>query len=155
MLDKWQPVPAQHPQPRTPEIAPADSAPPVSPTPTQYPVAVDVNVLIALIGGDDALVREFLHDFRASAARTALDMQASYAAGDWAATGALAHQLKSSSRSVGALALGDLCQSMETAGKAGEADRLAQLLPEFEQELARVDLFLRGFLKHSPEHGTV
>jgi HPt (histidine-containing phosphotransfer) domain-containing protein len=33
---------------------------------------------------------------------------------------------------VGALALGDLCAEMESAGKAGEKVRVFQLMPQFE-----------------------
>ena len=58
--------------------------------------------------------------------------------------GALAHKLKSSSRPVGALALGELCAGMEQSGKAGDMAALAMLLPRFEQELVSVEDFLGG-----------
>ena len=64
-----------------------------------------------------------------------------------AAAGAHAHKLKSSARSVGALALGELCAQMEQAGKSGDAEALAKLLPRFEQELAGVEGFLEGVSK--------
>jgi HPt (histidine-containing phosphotransfer) domain-containing protein len=114
------------------------------PSPSSAP-PVDVNVLKALIGDDDAMIREFLHDFRLSAEKIAAELRAACAAGDAAAAGALAHKLKSSSRSVGALALGELCAAMEKAGKAGDAETLAALLPKFEQELAGVEGFLEGY----------
>jgi HPt (histidine-containing phosphotransfer) domain-containing protein len=59
--------------------------------------------------------------------------------------GAFAHKLKSSARSVGALALGELCAEMETAGKSGDTDLLAVLLPKFEHELASVEGFLASY----------
>ena len=105
---------------------------------------VDVNVLRALVGDDEAMIREFLHDYRLSAAKIAEEIRTACAAGQAADAGALAHKLKSSSRSVGALALGELCAAMEKAGKAGDAGTLAVLLPKFEQELAGVDSFLEG-----------
>ena len=105
-------------------------------------IAVDVNVLKALVGDDEAMIREFLHDFRLSAAKIAVELRTACAAGQAAAAGALAHKLKSSSRSVGALALGELCAAMEQAGKAGDMAALAMLLPRFEQELASVEDFL-------------
>jgi len=134
MLDKWQPAPVSVP-------VKASLLPP-----TDRSIVVDVNVLKALIGSDDALVREFLEDFHTSAVAMARALQTSYASGDWAVTASLAHKLKSSSRSVGALVLGDLCQSIETAGKGGEALNLAQMLQKFGQELTRVDDFLHAFL---------
>ena len=108
-------------------------------------VPVDVNVLKALIGDDEAMIREFLHDFRISAAKIAVELRAACAAGQATAAGALAHKLKSSARSVGALALGELCAAMEQAGKAGDMAALAVLLLKFERELAGVEGFLEGY----------
>ena len=101
-----------------------------------------MNVLKALIGDDGAMIREFLHDFRLSAAKIAAELRAACAANQTEAAGALAHKLKSSSRSVGALALGELCAALEQAGKGGDTSALALLLPKFEQELAGVEGFL-------------
>ncbi|MDP4030293.1 MAG: PAS domain S-box protein [Gallionella sp.] len=159
MLDKWMPVastslPQSHgegvgrvsPQGVTRQEA-ADvglrSANPTCGAPA--PAAVDVNVLKALIGDDGALIREFLHDFRISAAKIAAELRTACAAGDTAVAGALAHKLKSSSRSVGALALGELCAAMERAGEAGDMEALAALLFGFEAELAAVDRYLGAF----------
>ena len=105
---------------------------------------VDVNVLKALVGDDEAMIREFLHDFRLSAAKIAVELRTACAAGQATDAGALAHKLKSSARSVGALALGELCAAMEKAGKGGDTEALAELLPRFEMELASVEEFLEG-----------
>jgi HPt (histidine-containing phosphotransfer) domain-containing protein len=102
-------------------------------------------VLKKLVGDDEAIIRDFLHDFRLSAEKIAAELRTACAAGQVTAAGALAHKLKSSSRSVGALALGELCTAMEQAGKANDAATLAVLLPKFEQELAGVEHFLDGF----------
>ena len=164
MLEKWMPVAVSPPiegavvgtnvgavsRPRFPidnrglETAPThenSDAPPTGGT----PMIVDVNVLKALIGDDEAMIREFLHDFRISAAKIAAELRTACAVGEIAAAGGLAHKLKSSSRSVGALALGELCAAMEKAGKGGDAGALAVLLPQFEQELAGVERFLDGY----------
>ena len=57
----------------------------------------------------------------------------------------IAYKLKSSARSVGALALGELCAGMEKAGKAGDTETLEALLPRFEQELLSVESFIAGY----------
>ncbi|MCX7184950.1 MAG: PAS domain S-box protein [Nitrosospira sp.] len=103
---------------------------------------VDVRVLEALVGNDPVVISEFLRDFRTSSEKIATELRAAYQAGQTAVVGAAAHKLKSSSRSVGALALGELCAQIERAGKAGDTTALAALLPRFETELAAVDKYI-------------
>ena len=130
MLAKWLPV--------TPSQPIAAAAP-------QVPVVLDVNVLKALVGDDEAVIREFLSDFRVSATGIAAELRAACAAEQTGGASALAHKLKSSARSVGALGLGDLCEAMERSGKAGEVLNLKLLLPRFEQELLSVDGLLASY----------
>jgi len=113
--------------------------------PVAASLLVDVNVLKKLVGDDEEIIRDFLHDFRLSAAKIATELRTVCAAGQAADAGALAHKLKSSARSVGALALGELCAEMEQSGKAGDMATLAALLPKFEQELASVEGFLEEY----------
>ncbi|MDP4027920.1 MAG: response regulator [Gallionella sp.] len=110
-------------------------------------VPVDVNVLKALVGDDPAVIREFLHDFRLSAAKIAAELKAACHNGQIGQAGAQAHKLKSSARSMGALALGELCAAMEQSGKSGQAEALTALLPRFEAEIAAVDEYLGSFWK--------
>jgi CheY-like chemotaxis protein/HPt (histidine-containing phosphotransfer) domain-containing protein len=105
-------------------------------------VPVDVNVLKALVGNDEATIHDFLSDFRISAAKISVELRAAYAAGDTAAIVAAAHKLKSSSRSTGALALGELCAEMEQAGKAGLLAELVAFLPRYEAEMSAVNSYL-------------
>lgn len=134
MLKKWLPIPAELRlvQAKLDETIPASAA-------------VDVNVLKALIGDDALMIREFLHAFILSAAKLAAELRVACMAAQPAVAGALAHKLKSSSRSVGALVLGELCAEMEQAGKAGDAAALLLLLPRFEQELASVRACIEGY----------
>jgi PAS domain S-box-containing protein len=131
MLEKW--------LPSATEAGPDYSG--VS-TPVAEPVPVDVSVLEGLVGDDPAVIREFLQDFRLSTAKIAVELKAACHSGQAAQAGAAAHKLKSSARSVGALALGELCAEMEQAGKAGKMETLAGLLPRFEAEMAAVDQYL-------------
>jgi two-component system sensor histidine kinase/response regulator len=103
---------------------------------------VDVRVLETLVGNDPAVISEFLRDFRASSAKIAVELRTAYQVGQAAAVGAAAHKLKSSARSVGALALGEFCAQMEQAGKAGNTAALMTLLPQFEAELSVVDKYI-------------
>ncbi len=127
LLDKWLPTAAT----RAPELpAPATAAP---------ALALDVSVLQALVGDEPAVIKEFLQDFRVSAGQAVLQMRAVCQSRQAPAVEALAHKLKSAARSVGALALGELCAQMEAAGQASQLDALADLWPRFEAEIAAVD----------------
>jgi HPt (histidine-containing phosphotransfer) domain-containing protein len=112
--------------------------------------AVDVGVLEDLVGTDPAVIFDLLQGFQDSAGRTAELLKAACSAGDMATTIEQAHRLKSSARTVGALVLGALCEEIETAGKAGAGDTLAQLLPVFERESNAVNAFLVAFRQSSP-----
>ncbi len=132
MLEKWLPA----------AVEPSPGSPAISPTQAMVSEPVDVNVLKALVGDDPAVISEFLHDFRSSAAQIAAELKIAYAAGQAAQVGALAHKLKSSARSVGALALGELCAEIEQAGKADQSKVLVALLLRFEVEITVVDEYL-------------
>ncbi len=134
MLCKWLPAAATH-RP--------DAPVPTASRPAALPMVLDVSVLQALIGDDDPeVINEFLQDFRASANSTAAQMRTACRGQHAELVEFLAHRLKSSARSVGALALGDLCERLEAAGHAGQQDTLARLWQEFETELAAVDELL-------------
>ncbi|MFZ4536776.1 PAS domain S-box protein [Propionivibrio sp.] len=143
MLEKWLPIVTS--EPLTAEAASCNISLPAPLLTGGALVAVNVNVLKALIGDDEAIVREFLHDFRLSALGIAVQIRTACVAGEASAAGMVAHKLKSSARSVGALALGDLCDEMEKMGKCGDAATLALLLPRFEQALASVEAFLDAY----------
>ena len=152
MLKKWLPVAVEAVPIQSTQNNPLDSfnTPIPPPTPSlkggKNTAPVDVNVLKALVGDDAATIRDFLHDFRLSAAKIAVELRTACATGQAGAAGALAHKFKSSARSVGALALGELCAEMEKSGKAGDSEALTMLLSKFEQELASVEGYIEGYL---------
>ena len=116
---------------------PADAAPDGGPAVDAGP-PLDVAVLEQLVGSAEACVREFLELYRRSAHELRTALHAASAAGDAAGAGAVAHKLKSSSRSVGALALGELCAELERLFKAGDRAGAAARLPAFDAQLRRV-----------------
>ncbi|WP_239190842.1 ATP-binding protein, partial [Candidatus Nitrotoga sp. HW29] len=134
MLEQW--LPTADPS-LNPTITPA-----MPDTPAMAIGPVDVSVLEGLVGNDPAVINEFLRDFRSSSARIAVELQTAFQLRQAAAVSAAAHKLKSSARSVGALMLGELCAEIEQAGKAGDIEALAVLLPRFEAEMVIVDEYL-------------
>ncbi len=142
MLKKWQPMmnsvatgPSESVASAQPEKACAAPSP-----------VLDVSVLRALIGSDETVVREFLLDFRSSAAKISAELRPLCAAGEAAAAGRLAHQLKSAARSVGAMALADICAAMEHAGNSDSTQVLSLLWFSMEKEMARTDAMLGSYL---------
>jgi len=103
------------------------------PEAAQSPVAgegpVDPAVLQAMFGDDDETFREILGEFAEPAREIAAEIAAGFDAGDPAAVGAAAHKLKSAARSVGAGALADLSEALETAGKGGDGAAVEALMP--------------------------
>lgn len=114
---------------------------------------VDIQVLRGLVGDDPELIREFLQAFRSSAARIAQEVEQAYRAGSAAKTVAAVHKLKSAARSVGAMALGDLCADMEQVGAAGQIDALAMAFEHFKREMAATDRHLAELLSDNGPDG--
>jgi two-component system sensor histidine kinase/response regulator len=59
----------------------------------------------------------------------------------------LGHKLKSSAYSVGALVLGNICNQIETASKAGDCRSLSELMTSFNAEISAVEHYLAVWLK--------
>ncbi len=140
MLKKWMPNPESAPEPADATTLSDTAMTPAAQNTASKPL--DVSVLVALVGDDPEITSDFLHDFRRSATQIATEMKTAYAAGQADQVGALAHRLKSSARSVGALGLGKLCDEIEQSGKADQVEMLTALLPRFEAEMAAVDKYL-------------
>ncbi|MBS0498748.1 MAG: CHASE domain-containing protein [Proteobacteria bacterium] len=112
---------------------------------------LDRTVLAGILGSDEpALINEFLQDFGQAAASAALALRAACERQDWAEAGGIAHKLKSSSRSVGALALGDICASIEAAAQAGQGPQVLEHLAEFEHRLKAVQAELAKVQEEVP-----
>jgi CheY-like chemotaxis protein len=82
-------------------------------------VVLDTAVLENLVGDDRAVVEALLSDYLGSARELRRDLQTADAGHDIQRLGDLAHRLKSSSRSVGALDLASACQALEDASHRG------------------------------------
>jgi CheY-like chemotaxis protein/HPt (histidine-containing phosphotransfer) domain-containing protein len=80
---------------------------------------IDISVLERLVGPEPDVLRELLSDYQASSSRLAVELKGARAVGDVRQIGAIAHRLKSSSRAIGALALGDLCAELENMCRSG------------------------------------
>jgi PAS domain S-box-containing protein len=88
------------------------------------------NTLHEFVGDNHGMHRRLLTKFLVNAKGQMATMQAAAKTNDLAQLGNTAHTLKSSARTVGALALGELCQELETAAHAGLLDVCTPLMQE-------------------------
>ena len=106
---------------------------------THTPNLVDVSVLQELVGDDRETIREFLTEYLASAQTQFDALKTAFEARDMRHVSAITHKLKSSSRSVGALVLGDLCAGIENAGKEGDDSFIDEQMTELETTWTAVE----------------
>ena len=139
-LKKWLPGDRGDALPRDVDAV-RPSAPPGMP--------LDIAVLESVVGDDPMVVRDFLGQYQASAGRLATEARAALATDDVRRIGDVAHKLKSSSRSVGAVALGDLCAELENTCRAGTREGVAQVMKEFEAALQAADAQISQILASS------
>jgi HPt (histidine-containing phosphotransfer) domain-containing protein len=122
---------------RTSSLNPATDSPasqsasadahPVSPAPPEA-MTLDASALAGLRDldpqGRNGLVQRVVKAFRESLARQLPQLRSALAAGDTNAIRNVAHTLKSSSASIGALRLSALCAELEAAVRSGQLDGL-------------------------------
>jgi len=121
MLERWLPEQSG---------AAVVAAPASTTAPAETPaVAVwDVQVLVNLVGDDTELQRSVLADFLRLSNVTIGTIHTAIEAGNAKQAGDEAHKLKSSSRTVGAMLLGDCCQKLESAGRADDMQSCLEII---------------------------
>jgi len=122
MLTKWLPQ-APAPEPSKPD-----------PNAAAQPQLADwdATMLSQLVGDNPAMQQRLLAKFLVNTRNQLTSLQNAAETGDTQVCTSIAHALKSASRTAGAMALGELCQQLETAGKANDlsaCQRLSACLP--------------------------
>lgn len=85
--------------------------------------------------GENKLLERVLRAFQASAARLMPQLETARLASDRATVRLVAHTLKSSSASIGALGLSQICAQVEASIRAESTDDLEPLLQRLRKEL--------------------
>jgi HPt (histidine-containing phosphotransfer) domain-containing protein len=85
-------------------------------------MSFDVRVLREMSGGDPQAMVELVECYDEVAIGIRAGLLQAAAVGDPGQASMLAHSLKSSSRALGAMALGELCAQLEAHGAAGRLD---------------------------------
>ena len=82
--------------------------------------ALDLSVLESMFGDDAELRGAILEEFKNSSIPYMVELDEAVAASNAEGVKALAHKLKSSSRTIGACPLGDLCEELEQKAPAAD-----------------------------------
>ena len=98
--------------------------------------------------GKAQLVKRVLATYQASLAKLVGQLREARADGTWDQVSRVAHTLKSSSASIGALALSTLCAEIERLLRAGDSAGADALLDRFHAEVARVEIAVGRALRH-------
>jgi PAS domain S-box-containing protein len=114
-----------------------------APARTSRAPPADLNVLADLIGDDPQVMQEVLNAFRASTARSGLEVARARADGAHQTLAETTHKLKSAARSIGAARLGQICADIEEAAThTSSSAALGPLIADFDSELRAVHDFL-------------
>ncbi len=101
--------------------------------------------------GEEAneVIRELLTMFLEQTPSHMDTLRAAFQVGDLSAVRRVAHTLKSSSGSVGAYALADICQQVEDLALAKDIETLRSLVPRLEEIALATTQVLREYLEHT------
>jgi two-component system sensor histidine kinase EvgS len=132
-LDRWLPLA---------ENGAASAPEPAAKAGGQTGDPVDPGPLAEISGGDKALEREILQDYRNSNDADARMLDDAFARRDPDAVRQVAHRMKGAGRMVGAQDLALLCERMEQGGRERQWDELLKIKPLLDEELQRLNRFL-------------
>ena len=139
-LGKWMPVPEfGSPRPVVEELA-AARAEDGSDEGEAGPV--DLRALTDVFGDDADTIRDILADFVDPAWQTVADIEDAFERRSAQDVGALGHDLKSSSRQIGAHGLADLCAALERAGKDDDWPTIERNAPKLRGCMSEVAEFI-------------
>ena len=135
VLNRWLPLPETGAAP-TPVAAAA-------PHSSGDGTPIDRSKLAELTGGDAAMEREILVDFRSANDADAAMLRDALAKRDIPQVTHASHRVKGACRMVGAMALAEVCDRIERAGRAGNWDAIAAERSALEREVERLNAWLQ------------
>ncbi|MBT4890785.1 MAG: response regulator, partial [Rhodospirillales bacterium] len=92
--------------------------------------SIDPSALKSIFGDDDETFKEILQDFIEPSKSNIKEIETGFSDRSADGVAKAAHKLKSSARSVGANELADLCEALETAGKAEDWTEIDKTMPQ-------------------------
>ncbi|MFI4986715.1 MAG: ATP-binding protein [Alphaproteobacteria bacterium] len=138
-LERWLPLPGDGPTAQA-EKQRVRSELPLAAAAAALPI--DRALLAELSGGDAAVERDILSDFRGANVADAAMLKAAIDSRDAAQLTRACHRVKGASRMVGALSLAEVCDKLERAGHANDWDAVAAQRAALLHELERLNDYL-------------
>lgn len=113
---------------------------------------IDTQVLESLmdmLGGEQEILAEIINCYLVESPKIVIAIQTSATNQDAATLNKTAHSLKSSSASVGAMNLSELCLQLELKGKSGNLEGVLELVSQLSHEYAQVEIALQKIIEVS------
>ncbi len=107
---------------------------------------VDLSMLNSLLGADVRRHRGVIDSFVAGVPESIQNIHRARSSRDFQGVVFASHYLKSAARSIGAVRLAELCQSMERAGRKSDWEQIAVLEDEMDAEIQSVVYYLRNYM---------
>ena len=111
--------------------------------------AIDMDVLSSLwemLGNDNAIFTKIIQSYLAECPQIVEDISTAVENKDLQMLEQMAHKLKSSSASIGAVNLGNLCSNMEEMGEEGNLENSLETLNQLTQEYTEVEITLQEII---------
>jgi PAS domain S-box-containing protein len=121
-----------------------DPDPPGASAATDAAAPVDLALIAAHWGGDVAIVRKILADFRAFTQADAAKLRQAMAAGDMSQVTHSAHRMLGASSMVGARGLALACEQIDHASRAGHLNAVEAGMLAFARELERLEAYFNS-----------
>ena len=136
---------------------PAESAHDAFPAPVSHgdtgKTVLDPDALKAIVGDDPDSVTHFLGEYLSISRHQADELGTAITNNDIQKIAGLAHKLKSSSRTIGAMRLGDVCANLESVCKANDRSAIVETLIEFDHNYALVEAEITQILTQGQTEG--
>ncbi|MEO5693795.1 MAG: response regulator, partial [Usitatibacter sp.] len=114
------------------------------PGPLTFKLPIEAGMLAANVGEDAATQREMLWHFRRANDADAAVMKAAVDARDLPRSIQSSHRIRGASLVVGATGLAAVCETLETAARAGDWEAIVAAMVSFDAESERLALHLDG-----------
>jgi HPt (histidine-containing phosphotransfer) domain-containing protein len=105
----------------------------------QAPSLLDMEVLSDTFGGNPDKMRKYAFMFLETAREGLLEIDRALAAGEVGRAAGVAHRIKSSARTVGAMGFGDVCADLESQRERGSIAQARSLAARLRALLARLE----------------